>query len=152
MAKHRLKLHDFDQEYVLLAIHSNAEIFKVAYSLNDLLKISLKRENDICIENFDYKFSLYKYISSKYKSKMFLFSNRSQNSNKLNAEATLFNELDTSSLFILEFPKVEFFLKIEEGEFNNKDLIFRINNCKNIMSCYQVNLKRDKSKYNLIFE
>tara|TARA_X000000950_G_scaffold58579_3_gene70919 strand:+ start:8407 stop:8865 length:459 start_codon:yes stop_codon:yes gene_type:complete len=152
MAKHRLKLHDFDQEYVLLAIHSNAEIFKVAYSLNDLLKISLKRENDICIENFDYKFSLYKYISSKYKSKMFLFSNRSQNSNKLNAEATLFNELDTSSLFILEFPKVEFFLKIEEGKFNIKDLIFGINNCKNITSCYQVNLKRDKSKYNLIFE
>ena len=152
MAKHRLKLHDFDQEYALLAIHSNAEIFKVAYSLNDLLKISLKRENDICIENFDYIFSLYKYISSKYKSKMFLFSNRSQNSNTLNAEAALFNELDTSSLFILEFPKVEFFLKIEEGKFNIKDLIFRINNCKNIASCYQVNLKRDKSKYNLIFE
>jgi hypothetical protein len=83
---------------------------------------------------------------------MFLFSNRSQNSNKLNAKATLFNELDTSSLFILEFPKVEFFLKIEEGEFNIKDLISRIHKCKNITSCYQVNLKRDKSKYNLIFE
>ena len=152
MAKYRLNLHDFNQDYALLAIHSNAEIFKVAHSLNDLLKISLKRENDICFENFDYLFSLYKYVSSKYKSKMFLFSNRSQNSNKLSAEATLFNELDTSSLFILEFPKVEFFLKIEEGEFNIKELIFRINNCKNITSCYQVNLKRDKSKYNLIFE
>ncbi len=152
MAKYRLNLHDFNQDYALLAIHSNAEIFKVAHSLNDLLKISLKRENDICFENFDYIFSLYKYISSKYKSKMFLFSNRSQNSNKLSAGTTLFNELDTSSLFILEFPKVEFFLKIEEGEFNIKDLIFRINNCKNITSCYQVNLKSDKSKYNLIFE
>ena len=152
MAKHRLKLQDFNQEYFLLAIHSNAEIFKVAHSLNGLLKISLKRENDIYFENFDCKYSLYKYVSSKYKSKMFLFSNRSQNSNKLSAEATLFNELDTSSLFILEFPKVEFFLKIEEGEFNIKELIFRINNCKNITSCYQVNLKRDKSKYNLIFE
>mgnify|MGYP000478975251 CR=1 FL=1 len=68
------------------------------------------------------------------------------------SDTALFNELDTSSLFILEFPKVEFFLKIEEGKFNIKDLIFRINNCKNITSCYQVNLKRDKSKYNLIFE
>ena len=56
MAKHRLKLHDFSQEYSLLAIHSNAEIFKVAHSLNDLLKISLKRENDIYFENFDYLF------------------------------------------------------------------------------------------------
>ena len=44
MAKHRLKLHDFSQEYALLAIHSNAEIFKVAHSLNGLLKISLKEK------------------------------------------------------------------------------------------------------------
>ena len=51
MAKHRLKLQDFNQEYFLLAIHSNAEIFKVAHSLNGLLKISLKRENDIYFEN-----------------------------------------------------------------------------------------------------
>ena len=152
MAKHRLKLQDFNQEYFLLAIHSNAEIFKVAYSLNGLLKISLKRENDIYFENFDCKYSIYKYVSSKYKSKMFLFSNKSLNSSKVNTKTTLFNVIDTSSLFITEFPKVEFFLKIEDGEFNIEELIFKINNCKNIVSCYQVNLKRDKSKYNLIFE
>ena len=58
MAKHRLKLHDFNQEYSLLAIHSNAEIFKVAHSLNDLLKISLKEKMiyilKILIINFPY--------------------------------------------------------------------------------------------------
>ena len=38
MPKHRLKLYDFDQEYNLLAIHSNTEIFKIASISNSLLK------------------------------------------------------------------------------------------------------------------
>ena len=45
MPKHRLKLYDFDQEYTLLAIHSNTEIFKIAYNLNSLLKKQIENCN-----------------------------------------------------------------------------------------------------------
>ena len=46
MAKHRLKLYDFDQDYLLIGIHSNSEIYKLAYEINSVLKFSLKREKD----------------------------------------------------------------------------------------------------------
>ena len=84
--------------------------------------------------------------------KIFLFSNKSINSSNLKTESTLFNEFDKASLFIPDYPKVEYFLKIEDGRFNIKNLIEKINSSKNIISCYEANLQTDKSKYNLIFE
>ena len=152
MPKHRLKLYDFDQEYNLLAIHSNTEIFKIAYNLNRLLKINLKREADIDFEGNISSYLLYKYCSKKYDSKIFLFSNKSINSSNLKSKSTLFDEFDKASLFIPDYPKVEYFLKIEDGRFNIKNLIEKINGSKNIISCYEANLQTDKSKYNLIFE
>jgi hypothetical protein len=152
MRKHRLKLYDFDQKYILLAIHSNAEIFKIAYSLNALLKISLKRESDIDFKDRGIGYCLYKYNSTKYESKMFLFSNKSINSSKILTGSTLFSKLDRASLFIPDYPKVEYFLKIEDGRFNIKDLTEKIISSKNIISCYEAPLKTEKSKYNLIFE
>jgi|TARA_B100001093_G_C26817959_1_gene1010621 hypothetical protein len=152
MRKHRLKLYDFDQKYILLAIHSNAEIFKIAYSLNALLKISLKRESDIDFKDRGIGYCLYKYNSTKYESKMFLFSNKSINSSKILTGSTLFSKLDRASLFIPDYPKVEYFLKIEDGKFNIKDLTEKIISSKNIISCYEAPLKTEKSKYNLIFE
>tara|TARA_B100001063_G_scaffold58504_1_gene52743 strand:+ start:3671 stop:4129 length:459 start_codon:yes stop_codon:yes gene_type:complete len=152
MRKHRLKLYDFDQKYILLAIHSNAEIFKIAYSLNALLKISLKRESDIDFKDSGIGYCLYKYNSTKYESKMFLFSNKSINSSKILTGSTLFSELDGASLFIPDYPKVEYFLKIEDGKFDIKDLTEKIISSKNIISCYEAPLKTEKSKYNLIFE
>ena len=104
MPKHRLKLYDFDQEYTLLAIHSNTEIFKIAYNLNKLLKISLRREADIDVMDNNSSYLLYKYCSEKYDSKIFLFSNKSIYSSNLKSESTLFNEFDKASLFIPDYP------------------------------------------------
>ena len=83
---------------------------------------------------------------------MFLFANKSLNFSEIKSNTLLFSEIDKTSLFFPEYSKVEFFLKIEDGRFNMKDLLTKLNNCKNIISCYKINLKTDKSKYNLIFE
>ena len=152
MAKHRLKLYDFDQDYLLIGIHSNSEIYKLAYEINSVLKISFKREKDLEFSNNSSVYPLYKYSSSKYDSKMFLFANKSLNFLELKSDTLLFSEIDKTSLFFPEHSKVEFFLKIEDGRFNKKELLTKLNNCNNIISCYEINLKTDKSKYNLIFE
>ena len=152
MAKHRLKLYDFDQDYLLIGIHSNSEIYKLAYEINSVLKISLKREKDIEFSNSNSVYPLYKYSSLKYDSKMFLFANKSLNFSETKSNTLLFNEIDETSLFFPEQSKIEFFLKIEDGRFNKRELLTKLNNCKNIISCYKISLKTDKSKYNLIFE
>ena len=152
MAKHRLKLYDFDQNYLLIGIHSNSEIYKIAYEINTFLKISFKREKDIEFSNNNSIYPLYKYSSLKYDSKMFLFANKSLNFSGIKSDTLLFSEIDKASLFFPEYPKIEFFLKIEDGRFEKKDLLTKLNSCKNIISCYEIDVKTDKSKYNLIFE
>ena len=109
MAKHRLKLYDFDQNYLLIGIHSNSEIYKIAYEINTFLKISFKREKDIEFSNNNSIYPLYKYSSLKYDSKMFLFANKSLNFSGIKSETLLFSEIAKASLFFPEYPKIEFF-------------------------------------------
>ena len=79
-------------------------------------------------------------------------ANKSLNFSETKSNTLLFNEIDETSLFFPEHSKIEFFLKIEDGRFNKRELLTKLNNCKNIISCYKISLKTDKSKYNLIFE
>ena len=150
----KLKLNHFalDDNFHLIAIHSNSEIFKIAFEINNRLKVSLKRIEDISYKNKKVCHSIYKYESLKYDSKMFLFANKSLNFSETKSNTLLFNEIDETSLFFPEHSKIEFFLKIEDGRFNKRELLTKLNNCKNIISCYKISLKTDKSKYNLIFE
>jgi hypothetical protein len=51
-----------------------------------------------------------------------------------------------------EKKNIDFFLKIEGGGFNYVSMINKIQGISMVQSSYLVNLKRPKSKYNLIFE
>ena len=49
----KLKLNHFalDDNFHLIAIHSNSEIFKIAFEINNRLKVSLKRIEDISFKD-----------------------------------------------------------------------------------------------------
>ena len=96
--------------------------------------------------------SIYKYESLKYDSKMFLFSNKSTLEENQISQELLFQDLSQLNFILSEFPKAEYFLKIEQGEFDITWLINNLKICSGILSCYKVEIKNEKSKYNLIFE
>ena len=96
--------------------------------------------------------SIYKYESLKYDSKMFLFSNKSTLEENQISQELLFQDLSQLNFILSEFPKAEYFLKIEQGEFDITWLINNLKMCSGILSCYKVEIKNEKSKYNLIFE
>ena len=150
----KLKLNHFalDDNFHLIAIHSNSEIFKIAFEINDRLKVSLKRIKDISFVDKKAYHSIYKYESLKYDSKMFLFSNKSALEENQITQGLLFQDLSQLNFIISEFPKADYFLKIEQGEFDIPWLINNLKKCSSILSCYKVEIKNEKSKYNLIFE
>ena len=150
----KLKLNHFalDDNFHLIAIHSNSEIFKIAFEINDRLKVSLKRIKDISFVDKKAYHSIYKYESLKYDSKIFFFSNKSDLEENQITQGMIFQDLAQLNFIISEFPKAEYFLKIEQGEFDITWLINNLKMCSGILSCYKVEIKNEKSKYNLIFE
>jgi len=150
----KLKLNHFalDDNFHLIAIHSSSEIFKIAFEINKRLKVSLKRIKDISYKNKKAYHSIYRFESLKYDSKMFLFSNKSALEENQISQGLLFQGLSQLNFILNEFPKAEYFLKIEQGEFDITWLINNLKMCSGILSCYKVEIKNDKSKYNLIFE
>ena len=150
----KLKLNHFalDDNFHLIAIHSNSEIFKIAFEINNSLKVSLKRIEDVSYKNKKAYHSIYKYESLKYDSKMFLFSNKSASEDNQASQGLLFKDLSQLNFILSEFPKTEYFLKIEQGEFDIPWLINSLKKCSGILSCYKAEIKNEKSKYKLIFE
>ena len=152
MLKHRLSSDDLENDYSLIAIHSNTEPYKLAFEINQKLKIQLKRcSYDVSFDANDSMFKLYKHISETYNTKLYLISNKSISEKKIK-DQLLFENLSESFFLIPELKKVEFLLKIEGGGFNIQNLLKKLNELDSIISCYRAKITAAKSKYNLIFE
>ena len=149
---YRLSSDDLENDYTLIGIHSNIEPYKLAFKINQKLKIQLKRcSYDISFKDKNSIFDLYKHSSETYNTKIYLILNKSFNERKIRGQL-LFENLSESSYLIPELKKVEYFLKIEGGNFNIKTLLNRLIEIDNIISCYRTKITATKSKYNLIFE
>ena len=152
MLKHRLSSDDLENDYTLIAIHSNTEPYKLAFEINQKLKIQLKRcYYDVSFDGNDSMFKLYKHISETYNTKLYLISNKSISEKKIK-DQLLFQNLSESFFLIPELKKVEYLLKIEGGGFNIQNLLRKLNELDSIISCYRAKITAAKSKYNLIFE
>ena len=149
---YRLSSDDLENNYTLIGIHSNIEPYKLAFKINQKLKIQLKRcSYDISFKDKNSIFDLYKHSSETYNTKLYLILNKSFNERKIKGQL-LFENLSESSFLIPELKKVEYFLKIEGGNFNIKTLLNKLIEIDNIISCYRTEITATKSKYNLIFE
>ncbi len=152
MSLHKLSPDDLVNDYTLIAIHSNIEPYKLAFEINQKLKIQLKRcSYDVSFERNNSMFHLYKHMSETYNTKLYLILNKSVSEKKIKGQL-LFENLSESSFLIPELKKVEYLLKIEGGGFNVQNLLRKLNELGSIISCYRAKITAAKSKYNLIFE
>jgi hypothetical protein len=161
MAIHKLHLEEFDEiDYQLIAIHSSLEDYRLAYYINQNLPINLKKENcNIQISNKEGETQFTRFVFEDSKDIAWnLIQNKndvfvpSQNSNQgLFAETN--NKFSTKIYLIPEFKKVDYFLKIENGEVNID--VSKITNCikkiERVSTVYAVEVEKIKSKNNLIF-
>ena len=152
MASRKLNHLEIEEDFKLIGIHSQLEAYKLAFKLNKSLKISLKVfDYKIKIDKTEFVFEMFKHLSEIYNTKIYLFSNKSFGNIKP-IELNLFENIDSKLYLIDEKKNIDFFLKIEGGNFNYNSLLSKINEVSLVQACYLVNLKSQKSKYNLIFE
>ncbi len=161
MAVHKLHLEDFDEiDYQLIAIHSTLEDYRLAYYINQNLPINLKKGScNIQISNKEGETQFTRFIFEDSKDIAWnLVQNQndvfvpSQNSNQgLFAEST--NKFSTKIYLIPEFKKVDYFLKIENGEvkIDVANITNSIKKIDRVSTVYTVEVEKIKSKNNLIF-
>tara|TARA_B100000678_G_scaffold91272_1_gene76069 strand:- start:728 stop:1186 length:459 start_codon:yes stop_codon:yes gene_type:complete len=152
MTFHKISSSDFESDYLLIAVHSNSESYKLAFEINLKLKTKLKKSNnEISFKNNNSVFELYKHESETYNTRLYLISNKSLIETKINS-LTLFDNQSISTFLVPELKKAQFLIKIEGGGFKTENLIRKLNEIGSIQSCYPAFIKSNKSKYNLIFE
>ena len=152
MTVHKINSSDLENDYTLIAIHSNVEAYKLAFEINLKLKTNLERlPFDITFEGNNSVFELYKHVSETYNTILYLISNKSYDDTKVDSPS-LFDNLSVSKYLIPELKKAEYLIKIEGGGFKIESLIKKLNEIDLIVSCYSTKINNNKSKYNLIFE
>jgi|TARA_B100001540_G_C15681472_1_gene585009 hypothetical protein len=152
MAVYKINSSDLENDYILIAVHSNSEAYKLAFEINRKLKTKLEKSlSDITFEGNNSVFELYKHISETYNTKLYLISNKSSDETRV-SDFTLFESLSVSKHLIPELKKAEFLIKIEGGGFKTESLLRKLNEIDSIVSCYSTKINNSKSKYNLIFD
>ena len=152
MTVHKINSSDLENDYTLIAIHSNAETYKLAFEINLKLKTNLEKfPFDITFEGNNSIFELYKHVSETYNTILYLISNKSYEKAKADSPS-LFDNLSVSKYLVPELKKAEYLIKIEGGGFKIDSLIKKLNKIDLIVSCYSAKINNNKSKYNLIFE
>ncbi len=161
MAIHRLYIDDFESiNYSLIAIHTNLEDFRLAYFVNQSLKLKLKKNNNDILVNIkqgETSFASFVFDDLKNDISWNLFENKNEvkiinDKNKLDLFSN--SKLETlKKVFILpEFKKVDFFLKIEhQYEIDETEIVNNLNKIDRILTVYSIEISKIKNKNNLIF-
>ena len=149
---HKFSDDFYEDDYVLIALHSGLEDFSMAYALNSALKINLKRSRtDLDISNKS-AFPIYEWKDKLNARYWTLFVNASIKDEYLGVDDLFSNETSTAVYHLIpEFKDVDYLLKIEQEEEEIDDgMLESILQIPNIITAYQIENSKVKSKQNLI--
>lgn len=158
MTRHKILIDDFDEcdPFVLIAIHSALEDYRLAFMLNYNLNLKLKRNK----EDLDYgkaKYSMFEWEDTSQLITWTLLSNicKIEEGIENNTSSLFSNEgsiLKTYNL-IPEHKSSNYILKImHQTDFlREKEIIDKLLSIQQIVTAYSVHTESLKSKTNLIF-
>ena len=157
MITHKILINDFiSEDYELIAIHSSMDDYKLAFTLNAVLDIRLKKnDSNIQIEIEEGKSAFSNYIFEDEENDVIwsLIENKTTILTAKNETSQLFDAVDITVFLLPEYKKADYLLKIEniDYDFNEEEIIGKILKKKNISTVYALDPTNLKSKNNLIF-
>ena len=157
MITHKILINDFiSEDYELIAIHSSMDDYKLAFTINSVLNIRLKKnETNIEIEIEQGKSSFSNYIFDDEENDVVwsLIENNTTISTAQNETSQLFDAVDITVFLLPEYKKADYLLKIEniDYDFDEEEIIGKILDIKNVTTVYALDPNNLKSKNNLIF-
>ncbi len=158
MAKSKLNLEDsLNEEFNLLAIHTDLIDYRLAYFLNKKLGLNLSRKTfDLNFVNSKASFSVFEYVDEENLLKWNLISNiYNHNFTEKSENTDLFtssNELIKKFNLLAEYENVNYLLKVDKNEIqiDLDDILKKIKSIPQIITLYNIN-KDLKNKEHLIF-
>ncbi|TRX36670.1 IPExxxVDY family protein [Flavobacterium restrictum] len=162
MAIHKLSLDEFEEiDYLLIAIHTSLEDYRLAYFINQRLGINLNKNQtaiQINIKEGEGYFSRFFYNDLKKETTWHLIQNKNeviqnQKGGNQNLFSNILMEVATKVYLLPEFKKTDYFLKIENSHDTIKmsKIQSLLNTIESISTVYAVDKDKIKSKNNLIF-
>lgn len=159
MALHKLHVDEFsDDRYLLFAIHSRIEDYRIAYLLNKHLSIKLERkQNDLDVDYLKSSYAIYEWDNKVEYTTWNLVSNCCvKEEEAVSSTGVLFSNNDkivkTYNL-IPELKTVDYLLKIsgETYGLNEQRILEILQKISMIITSYSVNPLKLKSRDNIIF-
>ena len=153
MGKTKLFL-EYDYDFVLIGIISRVHDYKLSWSLNRSLELNLTKEDDIEIpsvevaENDELTLGFDTQVDSP-RFSFYTFDNEAEH-----VTYTLVANRSKSALLIKEEQSVDFFLIIDGiyDEVGVAEVMRKMRDDKTVMTAFQIDPNRLKSKQNLLFD
>lgn len=149
MAVYKLDFDEFiDDEFELLGIHTTLESYHLAYFINSVFNVQLKR-TEVLLE-----FDFYEFNDHKNQAVWNLISNRGsqEKDSKKVLQESLFLPEEKEIIYLLpEYKKVDYLVKIEQNTCAIENMIENIKTIPQIITTFAIDTSNLKSKNNLIF-
>lgn len=145
----------FSDEYLIIALHSPIEAYRIAFFLNQGLKIKLSYIQDENLETANVSsFKRWSYDDKNHEIKWHLVENKWTIEDPSETQNNLFgNSVMKTEYLLPEFPKVDYFIVVEgeDIEKETESVLSIIKKIPIVSAYYELPFSQIKNKQNLIF-
>lgn len=149
-----------DEEFLLLAIHSSLEEYKLAFLINKYLNLRFQRKKndlDFFSKSGSISYPIYEYQDTTRHDTFYLLSNVCKTiTEKTISAGSLFDiEYEEKTHYLVnEFKQADFLLKIvaEEPQLYETEFLSKLSKIPGIIAAYTIDQNKLKSKQNLNFD
>jgi hypothetical protein len=153
MKIHRLSLDEtFDDNFHIIVIYSDEEVYRMAFLLNQHLGLQLKKADGIINKKNTTNFNVYEYENITLYRNWILLQNHCLTEKEVTNSHDLFSQgsslFQQKNIYLKEFKKAQFILKIVTDKDNLflENLIKRLQNISQIYAFELVDLAQLKNK------
>ena len=155
MAVYKLLDEDFEHAYTLIAIHASLEDYRLAYFINSVLNLRLKRMDRRDVASYNANVIAFEWYDEIQLILWDLLKNKTtEKTLPLNSGVFEDNETTRTEYVVPEYSRADYLLKIDDqqGAYNaTEEVVRELKKIPGIITTYTIEVQELKSKNNLIF-
>ncbi len=150
---HKIGAEFYEEDYHLIAIHSDLENFAMTYALNFYCGLKLKRTEEDLTLGKHLAFPVFEWNNELSETQWTLFCNRNKEEVRIDFGGLFEENISLQKNFLLkEHKEVDYFLKVDSDHTSSlQNLAKQVNEIPRVVTAYSIDTETLKSKSNLIF-